>query len=31
MYEVIGMIGGSMVIFISLLPIILAVYVISKL
>jgi|694.fasta_scaffold00118_93 hypothetical protein len=31
MYEVIGMIGGSMVILISLLPILLAAYVISKL
>jgi hypothetical protein len=31
MYEIIGMIGGSMVILISLLPILLAAYVISKL
>jgi hypothetical protein len=31
MYEVIGIIGGSMVIVISILPILLAAYVISKL
>jgi hypothetical protein len=31
MYEVIGVIGGSMVIVVSILPILLAAYVISKL
>jgi hypothetical protein len=31
MYEVIGVIGGSMMILISILPILLAAYVITKL